>query len=403
MQQLRLALRRMVNSIAFLPTVVGGSMILTALLHVFFMDDAWIRGTALERLAITNGDSARSVLAAVIGGMFTLVIFTYTMVMNVLSRSISNYSPRLLTLLLGEQYHQFTMGFTLGTIAYALVLYFGIDADPKSLSAALGVSVVVLLVGVSLGLYVLFIHQTSKNIHVNFLLRYSFNNTWALLEKYAQQQPHLDWTEERPELSVELHNPHPGYLSDLELRDLATWARRHERTVRLCMAPGVFVPRGAVLFQLDRPVGARAERHLRRLVRVSAEEPIRVFEVGYKHLTEVAVKAMSPALNDPSTALTVLDYLTELFRRLLTLRGGNVFSREGGTVHFRRVPAQMLLGHLYAEMAAYFKDDPVLRSATERSLDELARHAATHRTDDWVNSLETVRREVARTFAAAAP
>ena len=62
-------------------------------------------------------------LAAVIGGVFTLTIFSYTMVMDVMNRSIVSYSPRLLPLILSRRYHQVMLGFSVAlTIAHALIM-----------------------------------------------------------------------------------------------------------------------------------------------------------------------------------------------------------------------------------------------------------------------------------------
>ena len=398
MQQIRLFLRQTLRSIAFLPTLIAGAMVLLAVMHVFLFQDDWFQDSIWQRLALADGDSARTVLGAVIGGMFTLVIFTFTMVMSVVSRSIGNYSPRLLPVLLGERYHQVTMGFTLGTIAYALVLFFGISSERSNLSAALGVSIVIVFVTVCLGLFVFFIHRISKSIHVNYLIRYSYDNTLRLMDRYQKLRKHLDHDTDPPRLPVELRSHDLGYLGDVELSDLADWCARHDRLLELAVAPGTFVARGAVLFRLDRSLTDRQERHLRRLVLVSADEPLQVYEVGLKHLAEVAVKAMSPSLNDPGTALTALDYLTEAMRRLMEIESANRFTKGGGTIHFHRFPAGAFLNELWMEMAEYYKHDPALRSATRRAFRKLRTYADRLPQTDWPLRMKAIQQRVFEIF-----
>ena len=173
-------IRRIVDDISSLP----------ALLILLFIGGAFLQlGTtrldpdlppALERFDLRDLNTIRAVLAAVIGGVFTLTIFTYTMVMNVIDRSVSTYSPRLLPLLTHERYHQITLGVALGTIAHALVLL-GITEEealrphPPLFAAATSGGFAL----VTLFLFIYFIHHVTQSIHINILLRKSFAATQA--------------------------------------------------------------------------------------------------------------------------------------------------------------------------------------------------------------------------------
>ncbi len=132
MRRLLLQLRDLVRSISSLPTLVFLLFVALGIIQVSTTDgDATLPGW-LERFNISDLDTIRALLAAIIGGVFTLTIFAYTMVMNVIDRSIGSYSPRLLPLILAERYHQLILGVGAGTIAHSIILFLGVTEPPDN-------------------------------------------------------------------------------------------------------------------------------------------------------------------------------------------------------------------------------------------------------------------------------
>ena len=127
-QRLPPPVRRVVRSISSVPALIGFGFLALAFVQLDTSSTSAPRGLPpwLERFDLQDLDTIRSVLTAVIGGVFTLTIFAYTMVMSVINRSINNYSPRLLPLLIGKRYHQVVMGIGVGTIGHAAVLLLGL-------------------------------------------------------------------------------------------------------------------------------------------------------------------------------------------------------------------------------------------------------------------------------------
>ena len=85
------------------------------------------------------------------------------------------------------------------------------------------------------------------------------------------------------------------------------------------------------------------------------------YALAYKQLTEVVVKAMSPGINDPGTALNAIDYLTELLR-IRMLKSDYSFISENGTAYAREraVDFDELLYNLLASLRTYCKHDIVV-------------------------------------------
>lgn len=367
-------IKRVVSDISSLPTL----LILLFIAGAFFQ----LATTRLEislpplldRFDLHDVDTIRTLLAAVIGGVFTLIIFTYTMVMNVIDRSVSTYSPRLLPLLTHERYHQITLGISLGTVAHAIILLLGTTEEtvlrthpPLFAAASSGLFAVI-----TLFLFIYFIHHVTQSIHVNKVLRKSFEQTQRLikeLEDSPTQLSQTDPTQINQPKSQALHAKTCGYLQGLQLDRLTALAAKYATPIHVCKAHGSFIYAGEAIAKFD--AESRADElcaDLNRTLEVSAEEPVQVHETGFKHLVEVAAKACSPALNDPATALTAVHYLTQLFLDYQSHTPFNTaINAAGGTVYLTHFSYEELRANCFTELRAYLGDDPWTARAVEEA------------------------------------
>ena len=353
-------LKKILNSIALIPSVLALCFMLIAILQIGIAipvpEDSILGG-----LVITEKADVQFILAFIIGGIFTLTIFSYTMVMNVLNRNISNYSPRLIPLLLAEKHHQLVLGFSSGTIIYALILAIPIasahtDRFPK-LAASLGVFFAIICVF----LFIYFIHTVSQSIHINYVLSQVFIRTEKNMLK--QHKTHRDFR--IPAGDAPYKNRFSlgkaGYLHQPEFDKLLTFCQKESIELCLLPFPGQFINREEVLFTYKDDLSGEVLQQLSGYFAVDHEVPLSVPETGFKHLVEVAVKAMSPAINDPGTAKSALDY----FAQLLELR--NAYSyyaydtlKISQEVTRSLVSQQKLLKYCFTELEPYLKDDPLL-------------------------------------------
>ncbi len=86
--------------------------------------------------------------------------------MNVLNRNINNYSPRLIPMLLNQKHHQIILGFTSGTIIYAMTLAVAINSPNVKYFPGIAASIGVLFGILSVLLFIYFIHSVSQSIHM---------------------------------------------------------------------------------------------------------------------------------------------------------------------------------------------------------------------------------------------
>lgn len=347
-------------------------------------------------LKITDKDTVIAVLTVVTGGIFTLTVFSYTMVMNVLNRSINNYSPRLLPVLLAERHHQVVLGITAGTIIHSLLLFLGVsNAESEAAVPPFAAVLSILFAVLCLGLFVYFVHRISQSIHINYLLRRSFDQTVDLLNDMIALQPQLNFKEKEEDFAYAYKSNAVGYLSDYRLNDLAKTMKKAGGKLKIRHIAGSFVQRDEVYFYSSVKLSDQQEKKVRDSLRISFEEPLQIFTVGFKHLTEVAVKACSPAINDPGTALTAIDYLTGLFRLHTKLAPHNCYTgKNGGEVYLNVCSFENLLHKCYAEMLVYMKNDPILRRALKVSSDKIRTACDEQNQSEYAAAVVKMKRQI---------
>jgi uncharacterized membrane protein len=123
---------------------------------------------------------------------------------------------------------------------------------------------------------------------------------------------------EQPALVI--RSARPGAIQALDVRGLAGWARGHGCLVVLCRRVGDFVPAGAALIETyGGAPGIRAERTLRNMIVLGDERTIDQDPAfAIRIIVDIADKALSPAVNDPTTAVQALDHLSDVLRLIGT-------------------------------------------------------------------------------------
>ncbi len=168
---------RVIYSIAFIPTLMVILWLIFGFL-IFNFDGSdsskWIKDN-LEFVLVNGTDSARMVLTTIIGGVISLTVFSFSMVMVVLNRTSASFSPRVLPQLVAQKFHQIVLGFYMGTIVYSLILVVKIDSDENLPS--LGILLAMIFAIISLGLFIYFIHSISEAIQVDNILSQIFKKT----------------------------------------------------------------------------------------------------------------------------------------------------------------------------------------------------------------------------------
>ncbi|GHA56014.1 DUF2254 domain-containing protein [Pontibacter akesuensis] len=310
------------SSIAFVPSVIATGFFLLALVMLYF-ETLPLSTTLEERLPfemVRDEDSARLILNTLAAGIISLTVFSFSMVMIVLSQASSNLSPRVIPGLTTARSHQVVLGFYIGTIIYILLLLlsYKTEGDDDSRSPAIAILLGLAFGIVCLALFVYFIHSISRAIQVDNIMNSLFRQAMEALdlERDVMGKAHLPAAAPLDDYSYTLRNNSNGYLKQVDLTELQHLAQQHQLQLKVLVEVGTFVVEGTPMMQLTKDPASSKElcEALQKCFLISRDELVmKDFEEGVKQLSEIAVKALSPGINDPGTALKSIDYLCILF------------------------------------------------------------------------------------------
>ncbi len=330
-QQLRNLYTNVINSIAFYPTLIAVGLFFLSLLTLYVDERSpgFLLGYEIPIKNILYPASARTLLGVIAGGMISLMVFSFSMVMVILSQTSSNYSPRLLPNLIGQRSKQIVMGCYIGTIAYSFVVLTSIDSKLYAFGVpTLSIIVSSLLSLLCLALFVSFINEVSRDIQIGNIINHVYRDTVRAIRYETEKETYVppstlpdtaQWT------LVESQDS--GYLDQINRGTLLRAARRLDVTLKLCVPLGKFINQLDPMFLVSRPLSQSERDDIVNSFAFRHQEVIeRQYGYGFKHLTEVALKALSPGINDPGTAIQAIDRLTDLFVKVADVQGVKILA-----------------------------------------------------------------------------
>ncbi len=272
-------------------------------------------------------EGARGVLSTIAGSMITVAGVTFSVLVVALSLAASQFGPRVLGSFMRDRGNQVVLGSFVGTFLYCLLVLRtvrgGEDADRfvPHLSVTLGVALAVLNVGV----LIYFVHHAAVSIQVASVIDALAADLDAGVERLFPGGGGR--TAPEPDASVPATPPrHPithaggdGYVQALHLHSLAERLRRCGTVVRLDCQPGDFVAGGEALGSVERGGGdldAAREAVREAFVLGARRTPAQDVRFSVDQLADVAIRALSPGINDPFTAAACVDRLGAALARL---------------------------------------------------------------------------------------
>lgn len=311
------------SSIAFYPSLIaGGFFVFTGVMLLLEQNGMSARiEEYLPFLIIKDSDVAQTLLNTLIGALISLTVFSFSMVMVMLNNAAANFSPRMLPELIADKFHQIVLGVYLGTIIFCIFLAINVTpSQPKIPLPGFSVLIGILLGIVCLIFFVFFIHSISKSVQVSYVLNSLYATTRDNMEKGSVGKL---GNESLPNGVGDWHkipSKNSGYLESVSMNYLHEICEENDLKIRVLTSEGMFVLENIPVFACSKEVDEEIAEELLNGLTFSVNELVRKdHALGFKHITEVAVKAMSPGINDPGTAISAIDYLTILFSLKLGL------------------------------------------------------------------------------------
>ncbi len=308
--------QKILNSISFYPALIGLLFLILAVLMLGF--DLSIQGKEIKSnlpwLSIRDASTARSIISAVAAGIISLSVFSFSMVMIVLNQAASQMSNRVLDKLIGNRFQQVVLGIYIGTIVYAFFLLSTIrDIDSGLYIPSLSTYLLILITIFDIFLFIYFLHYITQSVKYEVIIRRIFENTLSVLkdntklEAPSHSEIHID-------SEHYLYSKQSGIYEGVDESHLRKLFTKHELMMEILIVPGFNLLEAYPLARMDQAVDKDLQDEILGTFFINHAESIEMnFFYGFRQLTEIALKALSPGINDPGTAIIALRALFELY------------------------------------------------------------------------------------------
>ena len=318
---------RLRTSYWFVPTLMttGAVALSFASVHLDGQVNAkWVRNVGWIWAGSPEG--AREVLSTIAGSMITVAGVAFSITIVALTLASTQFGPRLLRNFVRDLGNQVVLGTFVSTFVYCLLVLRTVRGGDRTefvpyVSVTLGVAFAL----TSLGVLIYFIHHVATAIQADSLIASVADELEEAIEEMFPERlggpgPELERPEEARDAAMEgeglaIASRHSGYIQGLDDEELMEIACDEDLLLRLSRSPGRFVAAGGMLahaFASGRAarVGDAAAGRIRSAFilgrrRTPTQDP----EYAVHQLVEIAVRALSPSINDPFTTMTCLDWL----------------------------------------------------------------------------------------------
>ena len=259
--------------------------------------------------------TASTVLTAIIGATAALTGFVVTVTVLVVQMATGTFSARIMRLWFRDRILKVTLAVLVGTLTYSFAVLQRIDED---VVPDIGVTLSGLLISLCVLVFIVFFDQFIRRLRpvavaadVATVARFTFAQTLRFADR-----PDIRWeyatTRAEPTLVVRANRG--GAIQAVDPDGLVEWARTHRAELVLPQRVGNFVHTGGELIRVyGGENGDRAAQELEGMIALGEE---RSFDqdpaFALRMMVDIANRALSPAVNDPTTAVQVLDHIGEV-------------------------------------------------------------------------------------------
>lgn len=263
-------------------------------------------------------EGARALLSTIAGSTITIASLVFSLTLVTLTIASSQLGPRLLMNFMQDKPTQIVLGAFLGAFCYTLVVLQAVDtsSDPHFVPQ-LSIVLALVVTAANFGFLIYFIHHVADSIQADSVIaQVALGLTQAIEEEFSETEPQEPATLPDPDAlqkdGVPVCSPVMGYIQAIDYGALVKLAASSDLTILLPMRAGHFIAVGEPLahvapeYRLDKSLQARITD---QIVIGNKRTMAQDLEFSVHALVDIGLRALSPGINDPHTANSVIDYL----------------------------------------------------------------------------------------------
>jgi uncharacterized membrane protein len=410
MEKLVALWKRVTDSLWFIPALLTLGSAVLALLLIAYDDQLVGDADAAELWWLFGGsaDGARSVLESISGSIITVTGVVFSVTIIALQLASSQFTPRVLRQFMASRSNQLVLGVFIGTFTFTLLVQRTVNSGEvgEEFIPAVAVTVALLLALTSIGFLIYFIDHAARSVQASTIINNVTHDTLAAVAAVFPEQ--VEGSRGKPDVAAEeltredagepCHVParQAGYLQAVARKELQKIAAKHGLLARLEVEIGMYVLPGQPILTVwpERRVTDEIRTELCNVMILGFE---RTQHQDIKHgiieLMDIAVKAMSPAINDPTTAANAVQRLSQILLDLAWReRGDTTDDDEDGNpvVIVRRPRLDDMTDLAFNQIRHYAVDNATVAITMMETLAQLAAQSPTEARAPFVRHLEHV-------------
>ncbi len=326
---------------------------------------------------------AQVILGGIGASIMTVVSIVFAIVLMALTLASMQFSPRIIVSFARDRVTQWTLGIFLGTFSYCMAALPAAHSQPTPFAPAATVLGAMVLALACVAWLLYFIHHISQAISVNQIVDKIAKETEAVVDDtmpWPRRSVHMYRADPIDQLTWEhpVLNETSGYIRFVDIRRLASLATDQHVKIQVLHRVGRFVPQGVPLLHISK--ADRTPPEVEEALRAAFDfGPSRTLqqdvEFGILLIVDIALKAISPAVNDPSTAISCIDQLSRIMIRVATreIPESGLYNPPGVLrVYIPWIGFEPLLDSAFEQIRMYAKSDVAVSLRLLRALGDIA-------------------------------
>lgn len=273
---------------------------------------------------VKSSNSARSILATISGAMIGVAGTVFSVTLVALSLASSQFGPRLIKNFMYVRLNQVVLGSYISTYLYCLLVLNAVrDGDHYTFIPSLSILVAILAAATNIILLIIFIHRIAISIQADKVVSDISDFIFKQLEKmFPDKMAQGNEGDESFDSSnaiarytkrISIKSPKSGYLNYVDNETLIEIITKNKALLELYYRPGGYLVENmeiGLLYTHEDWDKDELKKILNQLVIGKTKTSQQDLEYSVHQMVEIAVRALSPGVNDPYTAITCIDNLT---------------------------------------------------------------------------------------------
>ncbi len=317
------------SSLWFLPGLMIAASIALALLLIdaeSLVERKWLLN--YPRLFGLGADGSRGMLTAIASSMLTVAALAFSLTLTALTQASGQYTPRILRNFMSDRINQFILGYFVSVFAYCLIVLRtirGVEEIKFVPSLAVMGGLILAIGGILVLIY--FIHHIASSLQVSQIIGNIVEETKEAIDTLFPKElgapaKENEKIEARRLESFKDWRKIPalksGYIQYVDTAEMTNWARENNFIIKMERGIGQFIGKGAALASLtgeaanfERDVNDETHQSLNKFFSIDRHRTIEQdIGFGIRQIVDIALKALSPGINDTTTAVTCIDFLS---------------------------------------------------------------------------------------------